>query len=333
MSVPVPLAPAPARLDQGASPHRARATSACGRLMRDLEPPHGLRGGALSERRRLLEPRDRHVHDPGRRLHPRLRLLRGQDRTPRPGRPIPASRAASPTPWRGWACVTPSSPRSTATTRRTAAPRSSRRASARSGRASPGCAVEVLIPDFKGELGRPEDRDRRAARHPEPQHRDRAAPLPRRCAPGPASSARSSCCGGPRRRASSPRAASWWASGRSGTRSWSASGPSAAPGPTSSPSGSTCAPASQHLPLRPLLHPGGVRGASSAFAPPLGLRPRGVGAPRALLLPRRRAGASPQGARTRPRRSPGEAPLLAGSAGSSGRTMTSRGTRIARPRG
>ena len=36
-------------------------------------PPHGLRGSALPERRRVLGARHRHVHDPGRRLHPELR--------------------------------------------------------------------------------------------------------------------------------------------------------------------------------------------------------------------------------------------------------------------
>ena len=44
-------------------------------------PPHGLRGSALPERRRVLGARHRDVHDPRRRLHAELRLLR---RRPRP---------------------------------------------------------------------------------------------------------------------------------------------------------------------------------------------------------------------------------------------------------
>ncbi len=41
---------------------------------------HGLRGGPLPEHRGVLGPADSHDHDPGRHLHPGLRLLRGQDR-------------------------------------------------------------------------------------------------------------------------------------------------------------------------------------------------------------------------------------------------------------
>ena len=48
--------------------------------MQRAEAPHGLRGGALPEHRRVLAPRHRDVHDSRRRLHPRLRLLRGRAR-------------------------------------------------------------------------------------------------------------------------------------------------------------------------------------------------------------------------------------------------------------
>ncbi len=44
-------------------------------------------------------------------------------------------------------------------------------------RLQPDCSVEVLIPDFQGRRRLPADRARRPARHPQPQHRDRAAPL------------------------------------------------------------------------------------------------------------------------------------------------------------
>ena len=43
-------------------------------------PQHGLRGGPLPEHRGVLGPAHRHDHDPGRHLHPGLRVLRGQDR-------------------------------------------------------------------------------------------------------------------------------------------------------------------------------------------------------------------------------------------------------------
>ena len=44
-------------------------------------------------------------------------------------------------------------------------------------RALPGTRVEVLIPDFKGDIAPLHDRARRQARRAQPQHRDRAAAL------------------------------------------------------------------------------------------------------------------------------------------------------------
>ena len=46
------------------------------------EPQHRLRGGPLPEHRRVLGPAHGHDHDPRRHLHPRLRLLRREDRPP-----------------------------------------------------------------------------------------------------------------------------------------------------------------------------------------------------------------------------------------------------------
>ena len=43
-------------------------------------PAHGLRGGALPERGRVLERGHRHHHAPGGHVHPRVPLLRGDDR-------------------------------------------------------------------------------------------------------------------------------------------------------------------------------------------------------------------------------------------------------------
>ena len=47
---------------------------------------HRLRGGELPQHRRVLAPRHRHLHDPGRRLHPRVRLLQRRARPARPRR-------------------------------------------------------------------------------------------------------------------------------------------------------------------------------------------------------------------------------------------------------
>ncbi len=56
----------------------------------------------------------------------------------------------------------------------------------------PGCAVEVLIPDFKGRWDALARGARGPPRHPQPQRRDGAAPLPAPCVPGPTSHDRSS---------------------------------------------------------------------------------------------------------------------------------------------
>ena len=52
---------------------------------RGRQPAHGLRGGELPQRRRVLGARHGDVHDPRRRLHPPLRLLQRADRACRPG--------------------------------------------------------------------------------------------------------------------------------------------------------------------------------------------------------------------------------------------------------
>ena len=80
--------PAQARLDsrQGAGFARLRRDAA-DRASQRLA--HGLRGGRLPEHRRVLGEEARHLHDHGRYLHARLRLLQRQDRVAgcaRPGR-------------------------------------------------------------------------------------------------------------------------------------------------------------------------------------------------------------------------------------------------------
>ena len=49
-------------------------------MIKRREPAHGLPGGGLPERRRVLGARHRDVHDPRRHLHAPLRLLQRQDR-------------------------------------------------------------------------------------------------------------------------------------------------------------------------------------------------------------------------------------------------------------
>ena len=143
-------------------------------LLRGLEPQHRLRGGPLPEHRGVLGPAHRDDHDPRRHLHPSLRLLRRQDRPPdlvRRRRAAARRRGRR----RDAASSTSSSRASPATTCPTAARGSSPRRSARCASASPGMGIEVLIPDFDGADDAAADGHGRAARHPQPQPRDRAA--------------------------------------------------------------------------------------------------------------------------------------------------------------
>ena len=114
------------------------------------EPPHRLRGSAVPEHRRVLEPRHRDVHDPRRRVHARLLVLRGRRTAgPERGRHRRAGRA-SPTPSARSISTTSSSPRSIATTS-TDGGASIFADTIRETRARlPQCRIEVLIPDFQG---------------------------------------------------------------------------------------------------------------------------------------------------------------------------------------
>ncbi len=105
---PLPRQPGRRDRDRGAAVPRAQAALAEGPGARradlppaeagdrERQPAHGLRGGELPQRRRVLGARHRHVHDPRRRLHPPLRLLQRADRACRPGT-TRSSRCASPT--------------------------------------------------------------------------------------------------------------------------------------------------------------------------------------------------------------------------------------------
>ena len=83
MSVVVPLLPRPAwikaRAPQGPGYERLRD------LMRELDLHTVCEEARCPNIGECWDRRHRHLHDPGRRLHARLRLLRGQDRPP--GRP------------------------------------------------------------------------------------------------------------------------------------------------------------------------------------------------------------------------------------------------------
>src|SRR5439155_1552559 len=84
-------APAPG-MDQGARPRGRGVRAPAGRHARPRSP-HGLRGGALPQHRRLLEPGHGDLHDPRRRLHAGLRLLRGEDGLAPPAPRPPGGRA------------------------------------------------------------------------------------------------------------------------------------------------------------------------------------------------------------------------------------------------
>ena len=92
-------------------------------------PAHGVRGGRLPQHRRVLGAEARHLHDPGRHLHARLRVLQRQDRD------AGTARSARAAPRRGGdrrssGSRISSSPRSIATTSPTAARSISRKRSA-----------------------------------------------------------------------------------------------------------------------------------------------------------------------------------------------------------
>ena len=116
---------AQAAVVQGAGAGRPALPRADG-ADRGRQPAHGLPGGGLPQRRRVLGARHRDVHDPRRHLHAPLRLLQREDRQADVERPARAGarralgRAHGPAP-RGHHLA------STATTSRTSAAARSRR--------------------------------------------------------------------------------------------------------------------------------------------------------------------------------------------------------------
>ena len=113
-------------------------------------PAHGLPGGRLPQHLRVLGRPRGHLPHRRRPVHPALRLLpdrhrqagRVRRRRAAPGRRV--GRDDGP-------ALRDRSPASPATTCPTAAPGSTPRPSGRSTPWSPGCGVELLIPDFNGD--------------------------------------------------------------------------------------------------------------------------------------------------------------------------------------
>ena len=136
-------------------------------------PQHRLRGGQLPEHRGVLGPAHRHDHDPGRHLHPGLRLLRGQDRAAdlvRRRRAAPGGRGAPRA-------------RPRARGRHQCRPRRpARRRCERLRRDHPPDACQLARhghrgahPGLQRRRGLAADRDGRPPGHPQPQPRDRPA--------------------------------------------------------------------------------------------------------------------------------------------------------------
>ncbi len=145
-------------------------------LLRETRAHDRLRGGGLPQHRRVLGEEARHLHDHGRDLHARLRLLQCRHRPARRGS-TRTSRPGSPKRRRSSACRMWSSPRSIATISTTAAPGISREPSRAIRAACPATTIEVLTPDFLRKHGALETRRRGAARRVQPQSRDRAVAL------------------------------------------------------------------------------------------------------------------------------------------------------------
>ena len=112
-------------------------------------PAHGVRGGRLPQHLRVLGGPRGHLPHRRRPVHPALRLLPDRHRQAR-SRSTATSRAGWPSRCRRWACATPPSPASPATTCPTAARGCTPRRCEQIHALNPGTGVENLIPDFNG---------------------------------------------------------------------------------------------------------------------------------------------------------------------------------------
>ena len=220
--------------------------------------------------------RHRHRDADGRRLHPRLPLLRRRQRHAGPARPAgaaPSRRGGGAS----WGSITSSSPASIGTTCRTAAPRTSPQAIAELRRAAPKTLVEVLIARLPGLARGAADRSPTPSPRGRAQPRDGAATHARASATGaPPTSSLSTCSTSQARRDAARRAASCSASARPAT-SWCR--PCATlreVGCDILTLGQYLRPSEKHLPVMRVRHAGGVRGpAAGRPAPRLPLRRRG----------------------------------------------------------
>ena len=131
-----------------------------------------LRRGALPEHWRMLGAWHRHLHDPRRRLHPELRLLRDRPRTSARATTSRSPRA-SPRRSPSSGCSTPSSRRSIATISPTSARTSSPRRFGRSTRSFPTARSRCSSPTSRGARSR-------SARCSRPRPRSTIT-TPRRC--------------------------------------------------------------------------------------------------------------------------------------------------------
>ena len=113
-------------------------------------PAHRVRGGRLPEHLRVLGRPHRHVHDPRRPLHPRVRVLPRRHPQAAAARPRRAGRVAEAVA-HARARARRRSPASRATTSPTAAPPAFAATIDAIRAREPRHAVEVLIPDCKGD--------------------------------------------------------------------------------------------------------------------------------------------------------------------------------------
>ena len=142
------------------------------------EPAHGLPGGGLPERRRVLGARHGDVHDPRRHVHAPLRLLQRQDRQADLERPARAGARGALDRAHGAA------PRGHHLGRPRRPPRQGRLGVRRRdppgpppGAGLPGRGADARLPG-PGDAAR--EGDRRAPRRLQPQRRGRPAPVPGR---------------------------------------------------------------------------------------------------------------------------------------------------------
>ena len=160
-----------------------RAPAPVGQNYRELKqldrrprPAHGLRKRGLPQRRRMLEPSHRHVHDPGQRVYAPLRFLRRAERRAARSRlrraaPRGRSRRRHGPALRRDHQREPRRPRRWR--RRTVRPHHPRHS-----RTHPRLRRRSAGARFPGQPRRHGHRDGRRARRAQPQHRNRTAPLP-----------------------------------------------------------------------------------------------------------------------------------------------------------